>query len=135
MLWCLCVLVLVPAAQLESLVSHLSSDMASEGIEAKTLTLKLKTTAFEVQMTHVVYNGRHCGLADGTWQFFLFLIVVHVQGMACDCSTSPKHPVSTRTAGLNAPSSLLKSCSGAYWVFGTGAIMACHVWHKDELAT
>lgn len=34
--------------QAESLVSHLAGDMASEGIEAKTLTLKLKTTAFEV---------------------------------------------------------------------------------------
>lgn len=29
-------------------MNHLASDMASEGIEAKTLTLKLKTTAFEV---------------------------------------------------------------------------------------
>lgn len=34
--------------QAESLVSHLAADMAREGIEAKTLTLKLKTTAFEV---------------------------------------------------------------------------------------
>lgn len=37
-------------SQAESLVQHLASDMASEGIEAKTLTLKLKTTAFEVRV-------------------------------------------------------------------------------------
>lgn len=38
----------VVCPQAESLVQHLASDMASEGIEAKTLMLKLKTTAFEV---------------------------------------------------------------------------------------
>jgi hypothetical protein len=36
--------------QAESLVQHLASDMASEDIEAKTLTLKLKTTTFEVSL-------------------------------------------------------------------------------------
>eukprot|EP00775_Hariotina_reticulata_P011310 gene11310-11460_t len=36
-------------AMAESLVQHLADDMASEDIEAKTLTLKLKTTAFEVK--------------------------------------------------------------------------------------
>jgi len=41
--------VCVVSPQAESLVVHLASDMASEGIEAKTLTLKLKTTAFEVR--------------------------------------------------------------------------------------
>jgi hypothetical protein len=43
--WCWLLLLLLQA---ESLVNHLASDMASEGIKAKTLTLKLKTTAFEV---------------------------------------------------------------------------------------
>lgn len=38
------------ALQAESLVQHLASEMASEGIEAKTLTLKLKTTTFEAGM-------------------------------------------------------------------------------------
>lgn len=44
--WCCWLLLLLQA---ESLVNHLAADMASEGIKAKTLTLKLKTTAFEVR--------------------------------------------------------------------------------------
>jgi hypothetical protein len=44
-------------SQAESLVQHLVSDMASEDIEAKTLTLKLKTTTFEVRfLMHLMSN-------------------------------------------------------------------------------
>jgi hypothetical protein len=61
---CVCVCCCCPQA--ESLVAHLASDMAREGIEAKTLTLKLKTTAFEVcRSCTEVWVG--CGDGGRVW--------------------------------------------------------------------
>ena len=49
--------------QASSLVTSLCSDMASEGIEGRTLTLKLKLTSFEVR-TRATTLSRHVSQPD-----------------------------------------------------------------------
>lgn len=55
------------------LVQHLVSDMADEGIAAKTLTLKLKTTAFEVR-TRAVTLPQHVSTVEQMLQPILKLL-------------------------------------------------------------
>lgn len=92
--------------QAESLVQHLAADMASEGIEAKTLTLKLKTTAFDIRTRAVTlpqYVSTAAQMLPPILKLLKAELPVEIRLMGVRGSNLRKHPGEFQSGGrLNA---------------------------------
>jgi hypothetical protein len=106
--FCMLVRLFVRACLLQagSLVQHLADDMASEDIEAKTLTLKLKTTAF-VERSRSVTLPQHISSAAQMLPHVLKLL-------------RPELPIEIRLMGVGG-SKLRKKTSGSTGAAGASS--------------